>query len=73
MANDEKLLDYLKRVTADLQRTREHEKRRGGNHIVHYEEIRETVAVTTADTKAAVRRMLEQRGVLVGRDAGSDR
>jgi diguanylate cyclase (GGDEF)-like protein len=38
-------------------------KRRGGGQVVHYEEIRETVAVTTADTKAAVRRLLDERGI----------
>jgi diguanylate cyclase (GGDEF)-like protein len=38
-------------------------KRRGGDQVVHYEEIRETVAVTTADEKAAVRRMLDERGL----------
>jgi diguanylate cyclase (GGDEF)-like protein len=38
-------------------------KRRGGDQVVDYEEIRDTVAVTTADTKAAVRRMLDERGV----------
>lgn len=36
-------------------------KRRGGDQIVHYEEIRESVTVTTAGTKAAVRRMLAER------------
>jgi len=38
-------------------------KRRGGNQVVEYEEIRATVAVTTAGTKAAVRRLLDERGV----------
>jgi diguanylate cyclase (GGDEF)-like protein len=38
-------------------------KRRGGDQVVHYEEIRGTVAVTTADTKAALRRMLDERGL----------
>jgi len=40
-------------------------KRRGGDQVVHYEEIRETIAVTTADKKAAVRRMLDERGLEV--------
>jgi len=38
-------------------------KRRGGDQVVHYEEIRGTVAVTTADKKAAVRRLLDERGL----------
>jgi diguanylate cyclase (GGDEF)-like protein len=38
-------------------------KRRGGDQVVEYEEIRATVAVTTAGTKAAVRRLLEERGI----------
>ena len=38
-------------------------KRRGGDQVVHYEEIRGTVAVTTADKKATVRRMLDERGL----------
>ncbi len=38
-------------------------KRRGGDQVVHYEEIRGTVAVTTADKKAAARRMLDERGL----------
>jgi diguanylate cyclase (GGDEF)-like protein len=38
-------------------------KRRGGDQVVHYDEIRGTVAVTTADTKAAVRSLLTERGI----------
>ena len=38
-------------------------KRRGGGQFVHYEEIRETVAVTTAGTKAALLRLLDERGI----------
>jgi diguanylate cyclase (GGDEF)-like protein len=38
-------------------------KRRGGDQVVDYEEIRGTVAVTTADKKAAFRRMLDEHGL----------
>ena len=38
-------------------------KRRGGDQVVHYDEIRETITVTTPDTKAALRSLLVQRGI----------
>jgi diguanylate cyclase (GGDEF)-like protein len=38
-------------------------KRRGGNRVTHFEDIRDDVVITTADKRGAVHRLIEERGV----------
>jgi diguanylate cyclase (GGDEF)-like protein len=38
-------------------------KRRGGSSVAHFEDIRETVVITTSDTRESVRRMIDEGGL----------
>jgi EAL domain-containing protein (putative c-di-GMP-specific phosphodiesterase class I) len=38
-------------------------KRRGGNQVAHFDDIRDHITVTTSETSAAVRRMIGERGI----------